>query len=47
METIVVPPQRNPNALLQSFIVGQLASELLRRELEPTGMTRTSSGCKV
>jgi DNA-binding MarR family transcriptional regulator len=44
METVVVPPQRNPNVLLQSFIVGQLASELLRRELEPTGMTPNEFG---
>ena len=44
METVVVPPQRNPNVLLQSFIVGQLASELLRRELEPTGMSPNEYG---
>jgi DNA-binding MarR family transcriptional regulator len=30
--------RRYPNVLLQSFITGQLAAELLRRELEPRGM---------
>jgi DNA-binding MarR family transcriptional regulator len=33
-----VSERRYPNVLLQSFITGQLASELLRRELEPRGM---------
>ncbi len=32
------------NVLLQSFITGQLASELLRRELEPVGMTPSEFG---
>jgi DNA-binding MarR family transcriptional regulator len=34
-----VATRRYPNVLLQSFVTGQLASELLRRELEPVGMT--------
>jgi DNA-binding MarR family transcriptional regulator len=33
-----VSERRYPNVLLQSFITGQLAAELLRRELEPRGM---------
>jgi DNA-binding MarR family transcriptional regulator len=33
-----VSERRYPNVLLQSFIAGQLAAELLRRELEPRGM---------
>ena len=36
--------RRYPNVLLQSFITGQLASELLRRELEPVGMTPNEFG---
>ncbi len=36
--------RRYPNVLLQSFITGQLASELLRRELEPIGMTPNQFG---
>lgn len=36
--------RRYPNVLLQSFITGQLASELLRRELEPMGMTPNQFG---
>jgi len=39
-----VPERRYPNVLLQSFITGQLAAELLRRELEPTGMTPNHFG---
>ncbi len=36
--------RRYPNVLLQSFVTGQLASELLRRELEPVGMTPNQFG---
>jgi DNA-binding MarR family transcriptional regulator len=40
----LAPPGRNPNVLLQTFVVGQLASELIRRELEPLGMTPNEYG---
>lgn len=36
--------RRYPNVLLQSFVTGQLASELLRRRLEPVGMTPNQFG---
>jgi DNA-binding MarR family transcriptional regulator len=36
--------RRYPNVLLQSFITGQLASELLRRELDAAGMTPNQFG---
>jgi DNA-binding MarR family transcriptional regulator len=39
-----VAARRYPNVLLQSFVTGQLASELLRRELEPVGMTPNQFG---
>ena len=42
--TPATPPRRNPNVLLQTFVVGQLASELIRRELEPLGMTANEYG---
>jgi DNA-binding MarR family transcriptional regulator len=39
-----VAERRYPNVLLQSFVTGQLAAELLRRELEPAGMTPNQFG---
>jgi DNA-binding MarR family transcriptional regulator len=39
-----VPERRYPNVLLQSFVTGQLVSELMRRELEPCGMTPNRFG---
>ncbi len=39
-----VATRRYPNVLLQSFITGQLAAELLRRELGPSGMTPNQFG---
>lgn len=39
-----MPERRYPNVLLQSFITGQLVSELMRRELEPIGMTPNRFG---
>jgi DNA-binding MarR family transcriptional regulator len=42
--TAPTPPRRSPNVLLQTFVVGQLASELIRRELEPLGMTPNEYG---
>jgi DNA-binding MarR family transcriptional regulator len=39
-----VATRRYPNVLLQSFITGQLAAELLRRELEPAGMAPNEFG---
>jgi DNA-binding MarR family transcriptional regulator len=39
-----VPERRYPNVLLQSFITGQLASELLRRELGGSGMSPNQFG---
>jgi DNA-binding MarR family transcriptional regulator len=39
-----VAERRYPNVLLQSFITGQLASELLRRELDAAGMTPNQFG---
>ena len=39
-----MPERRYPNVLLQSFITGQLASELLRRELDAAGMTPNQFG---
>ena len=42
--TAPTPPRRHPNVLLQTFVVGQLASELIRRELEPLGMTPNEYG---
>jgi DNA-binding MarR family transcriptional regulator len=39
-----VPDRRYPNILLQSFITGQLAAELLRRELDAAGMTPNQFG---
>lgn len=39
-----MPERRYPNVLLQSFITGQLAAELLRRELGPTAMSPNQFG---
>ncbi len=39
-----MPDRRYPNILLQSFITGQLAAELLRRELDAAGMTPNQFG---
>lgn len=36
--------RRYPNVLLQSFITGQLAAELLRRELDAAGMSPNQFG---
>ena len=36
--------RRYPNVLLQSFVTGQLAAELLRRELGAAGMTPNQYG---
>lgn len=39
-----MPERRYPNVLLQSFITGQLVSELMRREFEPVGMSPAQFG---